>query len=114
MSNVEICHLSQMSKMKRFNDQAKQMILNVLYYVDRNQDVLEFKKERKTELAAERKICLLECHFVSATETICDQNFTCKSFIPSSGVPQGLNLSMLLFLLFINDLADDDVIPYRN
>ena len=52
MSNFEICHLSQ-SKMKRFNDQAKQIILNVLDYLDRNQDVLEFKKKRKTELAAE-------------------------------------------------------------
>ena len=39
--------------MKRFNDQAKQIILNVLDYLDRNQDVLEFKKKRKTELAAE-------------------------------------------------------------
>ncbi|KAJ3639914.1 hypothetical protein Zmor_003242 [Zophobas morio] len=39
--------------MKRFNDQAKQIILNVLDYLNRNQDVLEFKKKRKTQLAAE-------------------------------------------------------------
>ena len=52
MSNFEICHLSQL-KMKRFNDQTKQIILNVLDYLDKNQDVLEIKKKRKTERAAE-------------------------------------------------------------
>ncbi|WP_219823797.1 hypothetical protein, partial [Enterobacter cloacae complex sp. 2DZ2F20B] len=39
--------------MKRFKDQAKQIVLNVLEYLDKNQDVLEFKKKRKTELVAE-------------------------------------------------------------
>ena len=41
------------SKMQKFNDQAKQIILNMLGYLDRNQDVMEFKNKRKTELAAE-------------------------------------------------------------
>ena len=44
MSNFETYNLSE-SQMKRFNDQAKQIILNVLDYLDRQQVFLELKKK---------------------------------------------------------------------
>ena len=48
----------------------------------------------------------LDTYLQNRKQTITIRGFTSQAFTPTSGVPQGSNLGPLMFLIFINSLAN--------